>query len=206
MHRGVLERGACTIATTVASAAMSCLLATASCDLDAPGLAKRSDGSSDAAMDGSSASPGVSGSAGSSTGGRSIQQGGAGTSAGGMGAIGMDAGGPESCSPACRAPQICDPPTRRCVDCVTDDARCGADGTPERCDNGAWTAGTPCASDRVCSNGVCAPFRVRGGIVALGSPPAKTAGGVRLRAQSLGHAALLCNAAQKLCVLGGIER
>jgi hypothetical protein len=87
--------------------------------------------------------------------------------------------------------------------CSAGERRCQGD-LPQTCDqNGQWLDGTRCASPTpTCSGGICAPFRLSGGINPLGVRPA--AGAMRLKDDALEQTPRLCNT--QLCVSGGITR
>jgi hypothetical protein len=87
--------------------------------------------------------------------------------------------------------------------CSAGERRCQGD-LPQSCDqNGQWLDGTRCTPPTpTCSAGICAPFRVRGGINPLGVRPAANA--IRLNDEALEHTPRLCNT--QLCVSGGITR
>jgi hypothetical protein len=155
---------------------------------------------------------------GSSSGGRSgSTSGGRGSGTAGLGSggvhpeagtPGVPSGGTDSepeCDPACGDDTpLCE--DGRCVACRAGTERCGADETPERCENGEWVQGDSCGGNRpVCSNGTCVAFRLQGGLVSVGAASAD--GSIRLVDHGFEMLPTLCAEVngETVCVSGGVR-
>jgi len=87
--------------------------------------------------------------------------------------------------------------------CALGEKRCDGN-VPQTCgETGKWQNGSACTDPTpACSGGICAPFRLRGRLSALGVGPAP--GSVRLKDDALEHTARLCGGS--VCLSGGIIR
>ena len=88
--------------------------------------------------------------------------------------------------------------------CSDSGARECAAGGVRVCESGAWGAPFPCEPPLVCSNGVCAPMRVSGGLVS--TLPASSAAPVRLMRHGFEASQRTCSGAEgsAWCVRGGV--
>ena len=88
--------------------------------------------------------------------------------------------------------------------CSDSGARECAAGGVRVCESGAWGAPFPCEPPLVCSNGVCAPMRVTGGLVS--TLPASSAAPVRLMRHGFEASERTCSGAEgsAWCVRGGV--
>ncbi len=119
----------------------------------------------------------------------------------------LDCNEPVTCTPSCSG----DTPVcvmGQCVECATDTGRCADSVQTQVCVDNRWHDANVCSGDTgACTgDGVCAAFRVSGGLVTLGSTPSGTT--LRLRDHGFEYTARTCATVGngQMCVTGGFTQ